>query len=63
MGVGFGGPIDWRTGRIECSHQIAGWAEFPLGDWLREDEGPKSTRMVVEEQEPTGEHGRDFSGY
>ena len=39
VGVGFGGPIDWRTGRIECSHQIAGWAEFPLGDWLREQTG------------------------
>ncbi len=39
VGVGFGGPIDWRSGRIECSHQIAGWAEFPLGDWLREQTG------------------------
>ena len=35
IGVGFGGPVDWQTGRIECSHQIAGWHEFPLGDWLR----------------------------
>ena len=36
VGVGFGGPVDWQTGRIECSHQIAGWHEFPLGAWLRE---------------------------
>ena len=35
LGVGFGGPVDWQTGRIECSHQVAGWHEFPLGDWLR----------------------------
>jgi glucokinase len=35
IGVGFGGPVDWRTGRICCSHQIAGWSEFALGDWLR----------------------------
>ncbi len=35
VGVGFGGPVDWRTGRICCSHQIAGWSDFPLGEWLR----------------------------
>jgi tetratricopeptide (TPR) repeat protein len=32
-----------------------------LGDWLREDEGPKSTRMVVDEQEPTGDEQADFA--
>jgi tetratricopeptide (TPR) repeat protein len=32
-----------------------------LGDWLRADEGPKSTRMVVAEQEPTGDEQKDFS--
>jgi len=35
IGIGFGGPVDWRTGRIECSHQVPGWHGFPLGDWLR----------------------------
>lgn len=35
IGVGYGGPVDWRTGQICCSHQIEGWADFPLGDWLR----------------------------
>ena len=34
IGVGFGGPVDWRTGRICCSHQIEGWPEFPLASWL-----------------------------
>jgi glucokinase len=34
-GVGFGGPVDWRTGKICRSHQVAGWSEFDLGDWLR----------------------------
>lgn len=34
VGVGFGGPVDWRTGQICCSHQIKGWAEFGLGEWL-----------------------------
>jgi tetratricopeptide (TPR) repeat protein len=31
-----------------------------LGDWLREDEGPKDTRMVVAEEEPTGNEEADF---
>ncbi|MFM1768733.1 MAG: hypothetical protein RJA22_1262 [Verrucomicrobiota bacterium] len=35
-GVGFGGPIDWRTGRIACSHHVAGWTDFPLGPWVAE---------------------------
>lgn len=35
IGVGFGGPVDWRTGRICRSHQIEGWSEFDLGGWLR----------------------------
>jgi glucokinase len=35
IGVGFGGPVDSKTGKICCSHQIEGWSEFPLGQWLR----------------------------
>lgn len=34
IGVGFGGPLDWKTGQITQSHQIEGWSEFPLGSWL-----------------------------
>jgi glucokinase len=34
IGVGFGGPVDWKQGQICCSHQIKGWADFRLGDWL-----------------------------
>jgi glucokinase len=34
VGFGFGGPVDWRTGRICCSHQIEGWADFELGQWM-----------------------------
>jgi glucokinase len=34
VGVGFGGPVDWKTGRICCSHQIEGWSDFPLASWL-----------------------------
>lgn len=32
-----------------------------LGDWLREEDEPKSTRMVVEEKEPTGDEQADFA--
>lgn len=39
IGVGFGGPVDWRTGRICCSHQIEGWEDFDLRNWLREESG------------------------
>jgi len=34
-GVGFGGPVDWKTGRICRSHHVEGWTDFELGDWLR----------------------------
>ena len=34
IGVGFGGPVDWRTGRICCSHHVSGWSDFDFGDWL-----------------------------
>ncbi len=35
IGVGFGGPVNWRTGRIARSHQIEGWSDFDLRDWLQ----------------------------
>lgn len=34
IGVGYGGPVDWQTGQICCSHHIEGWSDFPLGSWL-----------------------------
>jgi glucokinase len=36
LGVGFGGPVDWRSGKIARSHQIEGWSGFPIGPWLQE---------------------------
>ena len=39
VGVGFGGPVDWRTGKINRSHQLAGWSDFALADWLRTQTG------------------------
>jgi tetratricopeptide (TPR) repeat protein len=32
-----------------------------LGDWLRDDAVPKDTRMVVAEQEPSGDEDADFA--
>jgi tetratricopeptide (TPR) repeat protein len=32
-----------------------------LGDWLRDDQAPKDTRMVVAEQEPSGDEEADFA--
>lgn len=34
IGVGFGGPVDWATGRIAKSHQIEGWSGFDISGWL-----------------------------
>jgi glucokinase len=35
VGIGFGGPVDSKRGRILLSHQIEGWSDFPLRDWLQ----------------------------
>lgn len=45
VGVGFGGPVDWRTGRICRSHQIEGWSDFDLAAWLQQVTG---ARVLVE---------------
>ena len=34
VGVGFGGPVDDATRTVIKSHQIEGWDNFPLADWL-----------------------------
>jgi glucokinase len=39
IGVGYGGPVHWRTGKIACSHHIAGWSDFPLASWLSDCSG------------------------
>lgn len=33
-GVGFGGPVDWKNGRIHCSHQVTGWESMDICSWL-----------------------------
>jgi glucokinase len=34
VGIGFGGPVDDATRTIIKSHQIDGWDNFPLADWI-----------------------------
>lgn len=34
IGVGFGGPVDHRNGTICTSHQVSGWNDFNLAEWL-----------------------------
>jgi len=58
-GVGFGGPVDWRTGRICRSHQIEGWSEFDLGGWLLRLTG---TPVVVENDANTAALGEALHG-
>jgi glucokinase len=36
VGVGFGGPVDDATRTVIKSHQIVGWDDFPLADWVSE---------------------------
>ncbi|HLL96705.1 MAG TPA: ROK family protein [Spirosoma sp.] len=36
IGLGFGGPVDWQTGRVATSHQVGGWAGMDLAGWLAE---------------------------
>jgi len=38
-GIGFGGPVDTVRGRVVKSHQVAGWEDFALGDWVRSNLG------------------------
>ncbi len=35
IGVGFGGPVNYKTGKIATSHQISGWKDFDLKQWLQ----------------------------
>jgi glucokinase len=36
VGIGFGGPVDDATQTIIKSHQIEGWNDFLLADWIAE---------------------------
>ena len=50
-GIGFGGPVDVQTGRIQKSFQIFGWDDYPLADWI--GERLDIPRVVVENDADT----------
>lgn len=39
IGIGFGGPLDTRTGTTLKSHHVTGWDDFPLVAWASETLG------------------------
>jgi len=39
VGVGFGGPVDTQRGVALVSHQIEGWDNYPLLEWLHRQWG------------------------
>ncbi len=45
VAVGFGGPVDGRTGCIARSHQVEGWSGFGMKAWLA---GVTGTPVAVE---------------
>ena len=59
IGIGFGGPVDRHTGNICCSHQVEGWSDFPLGDWLARLSG---LPVVVENDSNAGTLGEAVCG-
>lgn len=59
IGVGFGGPVDSSIGQICCSHQIEGWSEFPLDEWLR---GLSGLPVTVDNDANTAALGEAKSG-
>lgn len=59
IGVGYGGPVDFNNGRICRSYHVAGWSDFPLGDWLREQTG---RAVFVENDTNLGALGEALAG-
>lgn len=43
VGIGFGGPVDDSTRTVIKSHQIEGWDNFPLADWISDLVGLPAT--------------------
>ncbi|HEY2342172.1 MAG TPA: ROK family protein [Chthoniobacteraceae bacterium] len=59
IGVGYGGPVDWRRGRITRSYHIAGWDDFPLGQWLTDQ---SSLPVYIENDANTAALGEALHG-
>ncbi len=45
IGVGFGGPVNAASGRIITSHQVPGWTDVDLAEWLFQRTGAATIRI------------------
>ncbi|MES2793987.1 MAG: ROK family protein [Planctomycetota bacterium] len=43
VGIAFGGPVDTDRGVTLVSHQVDGWHNFPISDWVRQELGWAAT--------------------
>jgi len=59
IGVGFGGPVDATSNRICCSHQVEGWEDFPLKEWLQDRAGKP---VVIENDANVAALGESIHG-
>jgi glucokinase len=59
VGIGFGGPVHWKAGRIAHSYQVEGWDEFPIVDWCEELTG---CRTAVDNDANVGALGEAYCG-
>ncbi|MBI1325836.1 ROK family protein [bacterium] len=59
-GVGFGGPVNTKTGAILKSHQIEGWSEFPFADWLKN--AVKATSVTIRNDADTAALAEALAG-
>jgi glucokinase len=41
ISVGFGGPVDYKTGEVFTSYQVSSWQDFNIKLWLEEKYGVK----------------------
>ena len=54
--IGFGGPVDDTTHTVIKSHQIEGWDNFPLANWVSDIVGlPAALGNDAVIEEPTAE--------
>jgi glucokinase len=59
IGIGFGGPVDHASGTIFTSHQIPGWGNFSIQEWL---EGIAGIPVWIENDANVAAFGEAFHG-
>jgi glucokinase len=59
VGVGFGGPMNWQTGVVATSHQVAGWSGFDIKGWMA---GVSGTAVAVDNDANVAGLGEAISG-